>query len=310
MTSLSEPRERVESPRGAVAALAAHAQQAAWQVEALPWEEAGEWEETEVPEGASLLASTPLLQGMSPAQAAGVRRLEMASHLAALSRGEQLAVGLAASTVLLCPPEAAEQRWFLGTLLADEAKHHLVLERYLAERMGGGPPPPPVLDVLFAELTREGDFALNLLAAQVVLEGAAASLLNALLVGVRQPLLRELLRHIGRDEARHMKFAHLVAGGPEALEGLSEARRRRMEEVLFEAAHAACASLMAAGAWGRMGLEPQAARQASVDALRARGVLDFFTRTVVRQLGLRGFPGESLGRTLSRHLEDRLRERA
>lgn len=294
--------------REAVVRLAEHGGVAPWTVDGLPWDAGGAWDDATVPEAASLLARTGLLRGMRPRQRAHARRLEMASHLSALAHGEQCAVGLGAQTVLLVPEDAPEQRWFLGTLVADEAKHHLALERYLAEQLEARMTPHPALTALFAELGREGDLALNLLAGQVVLEGAAASLLNALLVGVRQPLLRELLRRVGRDEARHMRFAHLVA--PPPVDGLSRARRRRMEEVLFEAAYAACAALVAHGAWGPLGLDPAAARAATVDALRERGAIAYFSRTVVRQLDLRGFPAETLGHALAGRLEDRLRRAA
>ena len=98
-------------------------------LEQLPWDAASAWDDATVPEAASLLTRTGLLRGMRPRQRAHARRLEMASHLSALAHGEQCAVGLGAQTVLLCPEDAPEQRWFLGTLIADEAKHHLALEQ-------------------------------------------------------------------------------------------------------------------------------------------------------------------------------------
>lgn len=295
----------MESVSTSVAALADHAQSVTWRPEALPWDGAVDWEAVAVPDGASLLASSPLLQKMSPEQRRRAKQREMASHLGALTDGEKRAVGLAAETVLLTPDDEPEQRWFLGTLLADESKHQLVLRRFLDEKLHWTVHPYAVLDRLFAELTRERDFALNLLAGQVVLEGAAAALLNGLLVGVKQPLLREILRNIGRDEARHIRFAHTVVSS--ATKDLDDVRRRRMEEILFEAAYASVASLVAEDAWDDLGLDRRAARQSTVDVLRDRGVISFFTRVVVRQLGLRGFPADELGATLSRHLEARLR---
>lgn len=295
----------MESVSTSVAALADHAQSVTWRPDALPWDGDVDWEAIPVPDGASLLASTALLKSMTPEQRLRSKQREMASHLGALADGEKRAVGLAAETVLLAPEDAPEQRWFLGTLLADESKHHLVLRRFLDEKLQWQMHPFAVLDHLFAELSRERDYALNLLAGQVVLEGAAAALLNGLLVGVKQPLLRELLRNIGRDEARHIKFAHTVVSSATA--DLDLPRRRRMEEILFEAAYASIASLVAEDAWDELGLDRRTARVASVEALRDRGVIAFFTRVVVRQLGLRGFPADELGTALSRHLEARLR---
>lgn len=286
-------------------ALGAHALAAGWSPEALPWDDDRGFDELSFPDAASLLASTALLTGMSPSQRERAKRLELSSHLSALAYGEMRATTLAAETVLLFPEEASVERFFVGTLLADEAKHHRVLERYLTERLAGRVRPHPALEEVFAALSGERDLVLNLLVGQVVLEGAAASLLNALLLGAPQGLLREMLRHIGRDEARHMKFAHLMHA---AGEGFSAARQRRSEELLFEAAFAACASLVASGAWPELGLDPRRARNETVDRLAARGAITYFTRVVARQLGHRGFQADRLEKRLSRQLEQRLRE--
>jgi hypothetical protein len=298
---MSPPQQAEHS---SVAALAERAGAQAWSPDALPWGDEVDWSSVGVPEKASILAGTPALRSMTASESAHARQREMASHLAALTIGESKAVGLAAETVLLCPEGAAEQRWFLGTLLADEAKHELGLRRFVEGKLGWRVRPHLELDAVFAELSRERDYELNLLAGQVVLEGAAATLLNGMLLGVEQPLLRELLRNVARDEARHIRFAHLVST---PIADVAPVRRRRMEEVLFEAAHAAVASLVPADTWDELGLDPAAARAASVDSLRARGVLAFFTKIVARELGLRGFPADDLGATLERNLEARLR---
>ncbi len=293
--------------RAQISSLAEHAAARPWAPDALPWESAVDWAAVSIPEGASVLARSDVVRAMSTSERARLRQREMASHLAALANGERKAVNLAAETVLLCPEEEVEQRWFLGTLLADESKHDLALHRFLSEKLAWTVRPHPVLDALFATLTEERDYELNLLAGQVVLEGAAASLLNGLLLGVDQPLLRELLRNIGRDEARHIRFAHAVSA---PLAEMSPARRRRMEEVLFEAAHAAVVSLVPDDAWEELGLDRGLARAASVDALRERGVLAFFTKVLARELGGRGFPADDLRASLERHLEARLRQAA
>jgi hypothetical protein len=283
--------------------LAEHAGSRSWSPEELAWDEAVD--AISVPHRVSLVS--PLLTRMTEEERAHARQLEVASHLGALADGERKAVALAAETVLLCPEARADVRWFLGTLLADEAKHDLVLHRFLTEKLRWKTPPHPALDRLFDALSREHDFDLNLLAGQVVLEGAAATLLNGMLLGVDQPLLREILRHIGRDEARHIRFAHTVCAPPSEL---APARRKRMEEVLFDAAHAALESLVPEDTWETLGLDRKAARVASVDALREHGIIAFFTKIVVRELTERGFGGEALRDALERHLEARLRSAA
>src|SRR5262249_27649482 len=132
------------------------------------------------------------------------------------------------------------------------------------------------------------------------------SLLASLLIRMPEPLLRNLLQRISRDEARHMKFAYAVSGlEPEEL---SPARRRRMEEILFEAAWAAAASLVAVPTWEEFGLDVTEARSVTGGALGERGIFSYYPRVVARQLARRGFPADNLGRVIERHLEARLRE--
>jgi hypothetical protein len=259
-----------------------------------------------IPDAGSLLARLPLFRKMRRSQREALKLSELASHLSALADGERRAVTLAGDSVLLCSEDEAEQRWFLGTLLADEAKHFLTLRRYLKTQLNRDTEAHPALAQVFAELALERDFALNLLVGQVVLEGAAASLLTSLLITIREPLLQNLLRRISRDEARHMKFAHAVNRTP--ADKLPPARRRRMEEVLFEAAWAAAASLFAEPTWREFEIDRTDARQATVEGLRERGVIHFYTRVVGRHLAQRGFPADHLARTVERHLEHRLLE--
>jgi hypothetical protein len=285
------------------ASLAEHAGERSWSPDELAWDDPVE--RISVPHRVSLLSS--LMTRMTEAERDHARQLEVASHLGALADGERKAVELAAETVLLCPESKSDVRWFLGTLLADEAKHDLVLHRLLTEKLAWKMRPHPVIDRLFEALSRERDFELNLLAGQVVLEGAAATLLNGMLLGVDQPLLREILRNIGRDEARHIRFAHVVCA---PVAELPTSRRKRMEEVLFDAAHAALESLVPEDTWETLGLDRRAAREASVDSLRERGVITFFTKIVARELTERGFSGEALRGSLEGHLEARLRSAA
>ncbi len=291
----------------AVERLVMLAHQHAWLPADLPWPEEPSRAALalEISDPACLVSRLPEFRKMSRPQREGLKRSELASHLGTLAFGEGRAVTLAGDTVLLSNPEDGLARWFLGTLLADEAKHFLVLRRYVEEVLQRRVHPHGPLEVVFQQLAAEHDYALNLLVGQVVLEGAAASLLSSLLLGTREPLLRELLKRIGRDEARHMRFAHLAFVHSEEL---TPARRRRMEEILFEAAYAALASLLAERTWEEFGLPRAHAREATLEALRERGVLTYYARVLARQLAQRGFPVEDLGHSLETRLAQRLRE--
>lgn len=276
-----------------------------WHPDALPWDRDQGQDVQSFPDAMSLLARTAAFQAMNRDQRLALKRSEFASHLSALADGERRATKLAGETVLLAPEDDADGQAFLGTLIADEAKHFSVLRRYVEAKLEHEMGPHPALEQVFNALYGEHDYALNLLVGQVVLEGAAASLLNSLLVVSREGLLRELLRRISRDEARHMRFAYLAS----ALEHqeLSRARRRRIEELLFEAAWAAAASLVAVPTWDEFDLPREEATDVTLEALRQRGVFAWYTRVVIRQLSRLGFPTARLARDIERHLEEKLR---
>ena len=277
----------------------------AWDPERdLPWDQAVDAGALELPEGACLSAHVDAYARMSAPQRASLRRRELACHLSSLAFGEQRAATLAAETALLCPWPGSADTWFLGTVMADEGKHAAVLTRYLSQALQGPLPPAPALGPVFAELSATRDYALNLLVGQVVLEGAAASLLASLLVGLKEPLLRAILRRVMRDEARHMQYAHRV-GAPQ-LEGRSPAHRRTMESLLFEATYAGAASLLPEPAWQEVGMDPAACRGAAVEELKRRGILHFYTGVMVRQLRRRGFASDTLAAQLEGQLEERL----
>lgn len=294
-----------EQEGGEIRHLSALAYRHAWLEEELPWDEGAPWNEGTMPDALSLLARLPAFRAMTPDERAVLKRSEFASHLSALADGEKRATRLAAETALLADPDDADGQTFLGTLLADEAKHFAVLRRFVEEKLGHPVTPHPWLGRVFDALSAEHDYALNLLVGQVVLEGAAASLLNSLLVATRPSLLRELLRRISRDEARHMRYAYVVSALRS--EHLSRSRRHRMEELLFASACAAAASLVAEPTWEELNLPRAEARETTVDALKARGVFNWYTRVVTRQLDRLGFPGDGFTRTVERHLEERLR---
>lgn len=274
----------------------------------LPWAAPVDFRTLRIPDALCLASRLPAFQRLSARQRESFKQREMTSHLSRLSYGEQRAAALAAETLVMCPEERKEESWFIGTLVADETKHAAALDRYLQDKLGHAYPPHAALVEVFAGLSRAQDYDLNLFVGQVVLEGSAASLITSLMVSLQEPLLRSMLRRIMRDEARHMRFAELVAtAGGKRFRG---AQKRRMEELLFEAAYAGAACLIPTDVWDELALPRAACLRATVDELKQRGVIRFYSKTVTHQLRRRGFPSERLEQLLDRHLEERLRAAA
>jgi hypothetical protein len=292
----------------AVESLLGHAHLRSWDpFRDLDWSRSVAWSAIELPDRSTLVGEFAEFKRMSPAERQVVKCAEMASHLSSLADGESRAAELAAATGLLTPPGAAHL-WFLGTLMADEAKHHAVLVHYLQEKLHIVFRPAPALARVFGALREAQSFELNIVAGQLVLEATASALLATLLASLREPLLHRALRLIMRDEARHMSFARTLSVDRLAHPDREVLTRTQARDLVFEAAYAGAASLLASEAWEQAGVPSRIARAQAVEALRRRGFLDFYRRVVLETIHRQGYRTDRLAHLLERDLERRLRE--
>jgi hypothetical protein len=122
--------------------------------------------------------------------------------------GEQAAMVLAGQTV------AAElsvgSRLFAAQQTADEARHVEVFARYLTSKLERTYQVDPNLEVCIHALTKIREWDLKVLGLQVLIEGLALGSFAFLLKVTREPLLRQLLVNVIRDETRHIRFGVLV----------------------------------------------------------------------------------------------------
>lgn len=126
-----------------------------------------------------------------------------------LLHGEQMSFTIAGS---LCTSGTSwDVKTFGGWLAVDEARHAEAISRYL-ERIGGAYP----LSQQYFEIieTSLGADAWDkvFIVSQVLLEGVALGVISHVLETARDPLLREMLRLVQRDEARHVAFGSVELG--------------------------------------------------------------------------------------------------
>src|SRR5262245_17534704 len=111
-----------------------HAHERAWDpFRDLDWNVAVDIRALEVPDRSSLVSEFSAFRQMTRQERQLAKCIEMAAHLSSLADGEQRATELAAATALVGSPTPVQQ-WFLGALMADEAKHYAVLVHYLHEK--------------------------------------------------------------------------------------------------------------------------------------------------------------------------------
>jgi hypothetical protein len=120
-----------------------------------------------------------------------------------------------------------------STQVADEGRHVEVFDRYLVEKLGKRYQVNDNLFVVLDALMRDGRWDLKFLGMQILVEGLALGAFGTLRESTREPLLRELLRYVITDEARHVHFGVIAL---EDLYGgrLSPAEKREREDWAFE----------------------------------------------------------------------------
>jgi hypothetical protein len=141
---------------------------------------------------------------------------------------------------LLCTAKIVETvpwidaKYYAATQVVDEARHVEVFSRYLDEKLGGVYPINPHLRLLLDDIINDSRWDMTYLGMQIMVEGLALASFGFIHSLVEEPLLKQLLRYVMSDEARHVAFG--VLSLQEVYNGLSGAEIRDRQEFAFEAA--------------------------------------------------------------------------
>jgi hypothetical protein len=147
--------------------------------------------------------------------------------------GEQGALYAAAQVVEAVP--FFDGKKFGATQVMDEARHVEAFGRYLDTKLHGRYPVNRNLFLVIDALCGDGRWDIKFLGMQILVEGLALSAFGSLYKRTREPLLKEMLRRILEDEARHVRYGVLALKGFVAAE-LSDRERREREDWAFEVA--------------------------------------------------------------------------
>jgi len=173
---------------------------------------------------------SPLWERIGARKQRELRAQQLRYSLSQFMHGEQLAL-ITASQLVECAPEL-EAKYYAATQVVDEARHVEVFARYLAEKLQTTvfPPAPLVRDIL-GELIKSPEWDIKYLGVQVLLEGLALSTFHFIHDTCQEPLLRQMLHYVLRDEARHVAFGNIALRG--LYVDLTDAERRQREEIVL-----------------------------------------------------------------------------
>lgn len=119
-----------------------------------------------------------------------------------------------------------------STQVVDEGRHVEVFARYLQDKLGKSYQINDNLFVVLDAVMRDARWDVKFLGMQILVEGLALGAFGTLYASTREPLLKELLRRVITDEARHVHFG--VVALERLMRELSPAERREREDWAYE----------------------------------------------------------------------------
>jgi hypothetical protein len=173
----------------------------------LAWDTYVDPESEIVPAGINPLASYPPFQKLTGKDLARARHGQLALQLSQFLHGEQGAMIVASQLVGGVP--WLEAKYYASSQTMDEARHVEVFSRYLREKMEWEWPITPSLKELLDATIRDSRWDFKYLGMQILIEGLAMAAFGNLFQIAQEPLLKELLKYVMRDESRHVAFGVL-----------------------------------------------------------------------------------------------------
>jgi hypothetical protein len=194
---------------------------------------------------------------------------------------------------LLCTARIVETvpwidaKYYAATQVMDEARHVEVFARYLDEKLSGHYPINAHLGLLLDDILADTRWDMTYLGMQIMVEGLALAAFGFMHQMTTEPLLKQLLRYVMSDEARHVAFG--VLSLQEFYKELTDAELKDRQEFAFEAAVRMRDRFLQQEVWDRMGVPVQdAVRLVMADEGRAVFQSMLFSKIVpnCKKLGL------------------------
>jgi hypothetical protein len=165
--------------------------------------------------------------------------------------GEQGALVCTAKIVESVP--WIDAKYYASTQVMDEARHVEVFAKYLDTKLSGHYPINAHLRLLLDDIIADSRWDMTYLGMQIMVEGLALAAFGFIHQLTTEPLLKQLLRYVMSDEARHVAFG--VLSLQDYYKELNAAEIRERQEFAFEAAVRMRDRFLQQEVWDRMGLD-------------------------------------------------------
>jgi len=199
--------------------------------------------------------------------------------------GEQGAL-LVASQLVSCAP-TYDAKLYAASQTFDEARHVEVFTKYIMDRIGFMYPVNPNLKILLDKILSDERWDLKFIGMQLVIESLALAAFQTQKMIARDPVMRDVIDLVTRDESRHVAFG--VTYMEQFVKSLSEKEREDRAQFAYEACCVMRERIVSTEVFEHYGWDAEEGRRRSL----AGGVMEqfrnlLFTRIIpnLKKVGL------------------------
>lgn len=174
----------------------------------LAWNTSVEPEGELIPQQFNPLADFAPFQKLNAKERGRLRHAQLSNQLSQFLHGEQGALIVASQLVAAVP--WMDAKYYAGSQTMDEARHVEVFSRYVHEKLEWEWPINPSLKELLDATIQDSRWDFKFLGMQIIIEGLAMAAFGSLYRVANEPLVKDLLHYVMKDESRHVAFGVLA----------------------------------------------------------------------------------------------------
>lgn len=209
----------------------------------------------------------------------------ISNQLSQFLHGEQGALIVASQLVASVP--WMDAKYYASSQTMDEARHVEVFAKYTNEKLEWEWPINPNLKELLDATITDSRWDFKFLGMQIIIEGLAMAAFGSLWKAAQEPLLKDLLKYVMKDESRHVAFGVLALRDHYA--GMSAGEMRDREDFIIYACELMKNRLAGAEVGRAMGWNVEEVQKATLESHTGRMFRSMLFMRIVpnlRKLGL------------------------
>lgn len=251
----------------------------------LAWQTTVDPESTIVPPQFDPLSDFGPAQKLTPKERAHLRHAQISNQLSQFLHGEQGALIVASQIVGSVP--WMDAKYYAASQTMDEARHVEVFAKYVDEKLEWQWPINPNLKELLDATIKDARWDFKFLGMQIIIEGLAMAAFGSLWKLAEEPLLKDLLKYVMKDESRHVAFGVLALR--DHYQGLAPGELRDREDFIIYACELMKNRLVGAEIARAMGWNEEEVRRTVLESSSGRMFRSMLFMRIVpnlRKLGL------------------------